>query len=147
MRAECFPICFLLRQEVTLCARCLRPPPPRRVSLLARPASSRSTAISPDERSLHALPVPPESLPAQIFAERQSAGQRRPLCRFSCRGKARHARPGQRTHKHGVCYLAALEAGGKQRKIFRLFAIRGQQGLDTETFRRGRRAPFKPTLL
>lgn len=120
------------------------PPPPRRVSLLARPAGSRSAAISPDERSLHALPVPPESIPAQIFAERQSAGQRRHPCRFSCRGKAR---PGQRTHKHGVCYLAALEAGGKQRKIFRLSAIRGQQGFDTEAFRRGRRAPFKPTLL
>ena len=92
-----------------------------------------------DERGLHVQPIPEEDIAAPIFAELQSAVQNRHPCRFSYRNKARHAHPYQLIHKHGVWYLAALEEGGKQLKIFRLSAIRALQVLDTATFRRQRR--------
>lgn len=94
-----------------------------------------------EARGLHVQPVPEEDLraAAPAFDDLQRAVQRRHPCRFSYRGKARHARPYQLIHKNGLWYLAALEEGGKQLKVFRLSSIRDLSVEDTVTFRRQRR--------
>ena len=64
-------------------------------------------------RATHVQPTPHENLAPQtpLFAQLQSAIEQRRECRFTYKGKHRHAQPYRLIHKNGVWYLAAEEAG------------------------------------
>jgi len=64
-------------------------------------------------RATHVQPTPQENLGAHgpLFAQLQSAIEQRRECRFTYKGKPRHAQPYRLIHKNGVWYLAAEEAG------------------------------------
>lgn len=64
-------------------------------------------------RATHVQPTPHEDLRAQspAFAQLQAAIEQYHECRFTYKGKQRHAQPYRLIHKDGVWYLAAEEAG------------------------------------
>ena len=64
-------------------------------------------------RATHVQATPHENLAPQtpLFAQLQSAIEKRRECRFTYKGKPRHAQPYRLIHKNGVWYLAAEEAG------------------------------------
>ncbi len=64
-------------------------------------------------RATHVQPTPQEDLGAQglHFALLQAAIEQHRECRFTYKGKPRHAQPYRLIHKTGVWYLAAEEGG------------------------------------
>ena len=64
-------------------------------------------------RATHVQPTPQENLGAHgpLFAQLQAAIAQHQECRFTYKAKPRHAQPYRLTHKNGVWYLAAEEAG------------------------------------
>ena len=64
-------------------------------------------------RATHVQPTPHEDLRAQgpHFAALQAAIEHHHECRFTHKGKPRHAQPYRLIHKDGVWYLAAEEGG------------------------------------
>lgn len=63
-------------------------------------------------RATHVQPVPHEDLDGSThtFTALQTAIEQHHPCRFTYKGKARHAQPYRLIHKNGVWYLAAEEA-------------------------------------
>ena len=85
-------------------------------------------------RATHVQPTPQENLGAHgpLFAQLQAAIAQHQECRFTYKGKPRHAQPYRLIHKSGVWYLAAEEAG--RLKNFSVALIEGLQVDTTHTF-------------
>ncbi|MDO5291037.1 MAG: WYL domain-containing protein [Pseudomonadota bacterium] len=71
----------------------------------------RQLQTGPAHTGLHVQPTPSEDLRPQsaLFDQLQTAVQQRQPCRFSYKGKPRHAHPLRLIQKNGVWYLAAAE--------------------------------------
>ena len=91
------------------------------------------------ERGLLVHGTPQEDIPAQHFDALQEAVQQRHPCRFVYKGKARSAQPYRLIHKSGAWYLAALEDGATQLKVFSLARIQALQVNKNARFRHQQR--------
>ncbi len=85
-------------------------------------------------RTTRVQPAPQEDLGAQSphFALLQAAIQQHRECRFTYKGKPRHAQPYRLIHKNGVWYLAAEEAG--QLKNFSVALLKNLQVDESSRF-------------
>lgn len=85
-------------------------------------------------RTTHVQPIPHEDLRTRspAFANLQSAIEQHNECRFTYKGKPRHAHPYRLIHKNGVWYLAAEEAG--RLKNFSVALIEALQVDETSRF-------------